>query len=268
MQVTRAVVKTLFGVCRIIAFAMFALAPVLARAGMLTFAGTSEYSTGRYGDTQATDEYYEAVSGSYEFGRTFLKLTVPYLYVVGPANVVPDFGFVTNRAGVQRQGRGGLGDIVASVDEEISPDSWDDTDIDLIGKVKFGTASFSRGLGTGEDDYYAQLEWTQRYGSAGIETVIDGGRRFVESSAETGLHDIWYGSAGAIWHATKATSVSTWFDIRQSPAPFETERMESTLEVSNTFAPGWKITAYGSKGFTKSSPSVTIGLILSRAFSL
>lgn len=154
-----------------------------------------------------TDELYEAVSAKYEFGDTLLKLTVPYLYVVGPNDVVPDFGIVTNAASTKRTARDGLGDIVATVDEEVSPDDWTDTDLDVIGKVKFGTASFSRGLGTGENDYYTQLEWTERF-PHDISTVVDAGRRFVESSSETGLHDIWYGSLGAIWHADSATSMS------------------------------------------------------------
>ena len=236
-------------------------------AGTLTLENTSEYSTGNYGSPQSTDELYEAVSGKYEFGDTLLKLTVPYLYVVGPSDVVPGFGTVTNNSAVQRTARDGLGDIFVTADQEISPQSWKDTDIDVIGKVKFGTASFSRGLGTGENDYYAQLEWTERF-DHGIETVIDGGRRFVESSAETGLHDVWYGSAGAIWHQSSATSFSAWFDMRQSAAPFVGEQMETTLQVSNKFAPDWKITLYGSKGLEPGSPNFTAGLTLAREFSL
>jgi hypothetical protein len=255
---------------RVAAFAFVAALtqmPLRCIAGTLTFESTSEYSSGHYGEAEITDEFYQAVAGKYEFGRTLLKLTVPYLYVVGPANVVPGFGSITNNASIQRTARDGLGDIVASVDEEVSPDSWADTDIDVIGKVKFGTASFSRGLGTGENDYYAQLEWTQRYGS-GIETVIDGGRRFVESSAETGLHDTWYGSVGAIWHATKTTSLSGWFDVRQSPAAHVGGQMESTIEVSDKFAPGWKITVYSSQGYESGSANITTGVILDRSFSL
>ncbi len=238
-----------------------------SRADALSFDSTTEYSSGHYGDPQTTDEFYQALTGKYEFGDTIFKVTVPYLYVVGPSNVVPDFGQVGNKSTMQRTARDGLGDIIATLDEEVSPDSWADTDIDVIGKVKFATASSSRNLGTGENDYYAQLEWTQRF-PYGISTVVGGGRRFVESSSETGLHDVWYGSLGTIWHASSTTSVSAWLDMRQSSAPTNGDQIETTLQVSNKFATDWKITIYGSKGFASGSPDYTGGLILSRAFSL
>ena len=239
----------------------------VSNADTLTFSSTTDYSTGRYGEPQVTEDTYEAISGKYEFGDTMLKLTVPFLYVVGPANVVPDFGSVTNSATMRRTARSGLGDIVTTVDENVSPDEWTDTDIDIIGKVKFGTASFSKGLGTGENDYYAQIEWTQQF-PFGLSSVVDGGRRFVESSAETGLHDVWYGSAGLMWQTDRVTELSIWLDMRQSAAPSSGEAVEATVQVSRTFAPGWKATLYGSKGFAPGSPDLCAGLILARAFSL
>lgn len=236
-------------------------------AGTLTVENTSEFSSGRYGEPQTTDELYEAISGKYEFGDTLLKLTIPWLYVVGPADVIPDFGSATNTMNMRRTTRTGMGDITARVEQEVSPDSWQDTELDLIGKVKFGTASFSRGLGTGENDYYAQVEWTQHFPYE-ISTVADVGRRFVESSAETGLHDTWYGGFGAIWRADPATSVSAWLDLRQSAASSSGNGVEATLQASNSFAPGWKATVYGTKGFAPGSANLTAGLILARAFSL
>jgi len=160
-----------------------------------------------------------------------------------------------------------LGDIIAAVDEDVTPAMFKNTNLDVIGKIKFGTASFSLELGTGENDYYLQGEWTQHFTTA-VSTIVDFGRRFTESPAETGLRDVWYGTLGTKWWADSNTALSGWLDLRQSSSKTAGAQIEATLMVARKVAPGWKLTLYGGKGFASGSPTFSAGLILDRAFSL
>jgi hypothetical protein len=163
--------------------------------------------------------------------------------------------------------RNGLGDIVAAIDEDVTPAVLANTNLDIIGKIKFGTASFSRDLGTGENDYYLQGEWTQHL-THEISTIIDFGRRFTESPAETGLRDVWYGSFGSKWWVDSNTALSGWLDLRQSSSETAGAQIDATVMVARKIAPGWKLTLYGGKGFASGSADFSGGLILERALSL
>lgn len=239
-----------------------------AQAETLSLQNTFDFSSGHYGDPILTDEIYEAVAVKYETGNSLIKLTIPYLYVHGPANFIPDFGSVPNSSkSTQEATRSGPGDIVASIDQTIPIAALPNSDFDVIGKVKFATASYARGLGTGENDYYLQLEWTQHF-AHGISTILDFGRRFVESPAETHLHDVWYGSAGASWEMNPRITFSSYMDLRQSASLHSGGQIEATVEISDKFAPGWKASVYGTKGFAAGSANLDGGLIIERSFAL
>lgn len=235
-------------------------------ADTLTFSGNIDYSMGRYGDVQSTNEVYEALTGKYEFGSTLIRITLPFIWVTGPSNVVPGYGSIS-KAMTPIVARKGLGDILAAIDEDVTPAPLSSTNLDVIGKIKFGTASSSHDLGTGENDYYLQGEWTQHV-TPDVSTILDFGRRFTESPAETGLRDVWYGTVGTKWWVDTNTALSGWLDLRQSSSETAGAQIEATVMVARKLAPGWKLTVYGGKGFASGSPTVSGGLILESALSL
>src|SRR5215471_16743727 len=116
-----------------------------------------DYSSGTYGESQSTDILYIPVIGKYEIEDWSFKLTVPYISVRGPGNVIPGLGEV-NRTPATVTTQSGLGDIVAAATYilyagDASAPGWD-----LTGKIKFGTADANKGLGTGENDYSVQVD--------------------------------------------------------------------------------------------------------------
>ena len=48
-----------------------------------------DYSTGKYGANESTDVFYLPLNASYTAGRMTYKLTVPFLRVTGPGDIVP-----------------------------------------------------------------------------------------------------------------------------------------------------------------------------------
>ena len=70
--------------------------------------------------------------------------------------VVRGFGNFMVKTGTRVTTQSGLGDVSASAGYAIL--TTDSLWVDLVGNIKFGTADASRNLGTGENDYSAQLD--------------------------------------------------------------------------------------------------------------
>jgi len=99
------------------------------------------------------------------------KLCVPYLWVKAPSNVtvIIDSG-AGGSSGVSGGSGGGggtaapittrdgLGDVAFSMAYKLLDDSRMPVGLDVGGKIKFGTADTSKGLGTGKNDYNLYTE--------------------------------------------------------------------------------------------------------------
>ena len=131
------------------------------QSGSFSLTTGVDYSTGKYGGTSSTDILYVPLTGAYEMDKWLFKLTVPYISVTGPGNVVRGIGIIKNKAPGPRKTQSGLGDVVAGVTRNLIDVTSSGTLIDLTGKIKFGTADAGKGLGTGENDYAAQVDLTQ-----------------------------------------------------------------------------------------------------------
>src|SRR5229473_3227524 len=75
----------------------------------------ADYSTGKYGGTSSTDILYVPLTGAYEMDKWLFKVTVPYIMVTGPGNVVRGIGIIKNKAAGRRTTQSGVGDAVAAV---------------------------------------------------------------------------------------------------------------------------------------------------------
>src|SRR4051812_10300 len=88
----------------------------LASAQGLSLGTGFDYTSGNYGGSQSTDTLYIPFYARYESGPLVLKLTVPYLKITGPGNVVGAGGdrVVVPGRDVGRRTESGLGDMVGS----------------------------------------------------------------------------------------------------------------------------------------------------------
>src|SRR2546421_12779110 len=105
--------RSLWAAC---AFALAAAA--YGAEGELSAGAGANYSTGKYGDSTPTRIWSIPFLARYETDRWTLKLTVPYLRVTSPANVIPGVGRFDESARLRRRRaaatESGLGDAVAS----------------------------------------------------------------------------------------------------------------------------------------------------------
>jgi hypothetical protein len=236
-----------------------------AQSSGFSLAAGIDYSTGKYGARTATDIVYVPFTGRYETDNWVFKLTVPYLVITGPGNVVRDVGIVKNKAAGPRRTESGLGDIVGAVSRNILDIASTGTLVDITGKIKFGTADAGQGLGTGEDDYAAQVDVTQRVGPM-LSVFGSLGYKIVGSPSGAQLNDVAYGEAGAAIKITDSLRVGGILDASQAVSTVSGEQRELTAYVTQQLSERWKLQVYAVKGFANGSPDYGAGATATLAF--
>ena len=214
------------------------------------------YYTGKYGGTQSTDILYIPITWKYT-GKTWtLKLTVPYLRISGPINVVNGVGstgIATNTVST----RSGLGDVIAAATYNTYSDDSRELFVNLTGKIKFSTASSSQGIGTGKNDYSFQ---TEIFRLAGRLTPF-GIMGYTVYGKPTGytLNNVFYGSIGGSYRFDLETSGGAMLSASEKNSPSGTSQLSVIFFASHKLENNWKAQAYFLKGFTDSVPSWGVG---------
>lgn len=134
----------------------FSFGHAQAANGSLSLSSGFDFSTGNYGGNTATDVTYLPVVGKYEINPWLFKLTLPYLRITGPANVTPNIGQAVYSSNAVRTDSG-MGDVVLAGSYSLINSAAKGLLLDIGSKIKFGTADKYLGLGTGANDYAAEL---------------------------------------------------------------------------------------------------------------
>ncbi len=257
----------------ILAFVIsFIVASVLASSakaetgGRFSLETGMDYNTGKYGASQSTDILYVPVTARYQGKEWSLKLTVPYLQISGPGNVV-----VINGAGLTgvstantRSTRSGLGDIVVAASHNAYNGGPAGIVVNLTGKVKFGTASSASGLGTGKNDYTLQSDVFKVMGDLTVFGTL--GYRVYGSPAAYTLNNVFFGSLGVSYKLGQATHAGGMLTGGQKVSATGSSRQEMLLFASHKFEKNWKTQGYLLKGFTNSVPNWGIGATVAYLF--
>jgi hypothetical protein len=245
---------------RLAALALLAIAVPAAAEDQLSLGTGFDFTTGKYGNTKSTDILYIPVTAKYVSDELTLKLTVPYISITGPGGVaygIGRFGKITARTTTTTNS--GLGDVIASAGHTVY--SAGPLMLDLVGNIKFGTADANKGLGTGKNDYSAQIDGyyalnrTTLFGTAGYRiygSPVDG----VTLTNEP------YGTIGANRKLNDKTSAGAMLDVAKSPSIYSGDQEELTVYVSQKIAADTKVQAHVMKGFSNGSPDTGIGAMI------
>ena len=220
-----------------------------------------DYSSGKYGGSESTEILYVPLILKYETGAWIGKLIIPYIRITGPGEVLPDIGRV-GTATQPRQTEQGLGDITASLTRAIY--SGQRVLLDATGKIKFGTASADRFLGTGENDYAAQLD--AYFLSGKITPLATLGYKVLGDPPGSKLDNVVYASAGFTYAVDDRLNTGAIFDYREASSSTSTARRELLVFVSRDLQPGWALQGYAVRGFSDDSPDWGLGMIVSRSY--
>ena len=235
--------------------------------GKLSLTSGVDYSTGKYGQSEATDITYIPFIAKYDTGNTTLKLTVPWVKITGPGDVVGgNTPIVIGSSNRPISTESGLGDIVFSATQTIA--QFGESNpllLELTGKVKFATASSSKGLGTGENDYIVTLDAYKSISTA-VTIFGDVGYKILGDPSGINLNNVWYGSAGFAYKLSPATSAGMMVDIRQATMNTSQPLRELTVFLTHKFNANYKLQTYLTSGNTDASTDLAGGLMLGWMF--
>ncbi len=236
----------------------------LLTAGTFSLATGYDFSTGRFGTPDSTDVLYIPVTGKYESDKLTLKLTVPYLEVTGPGGViygVGPLGQTTQTTMVTTDS--GMGDVIASVGYTVYEN--EPLTLDLVGKIKFGTANTAKGLGTGKTDYAGQLDADYTLGKTTIFGTV--GYKVYGSPVDGDtLRNVPYGTIGASHKLGDTLRAGAMLYVKQSPTIFSGHQREVTVFVSRKVMPDTKLEINASRGYATGSPDWGFGTMITHYF--
>lgn len=233
-------------------------------SGSLTLTSGFDYSSGDYGDDTDTKISAVPLVAKYELDRWTFKVTVPYIQIKGPGDVIPSIGQVSQSPRRERTTESGWGDTMVSASYSFYPTIVQGLVIDVTGKVKFDTADEDRGLGTGENDYAAQVDIYKVFGKF---TAIAGVGYRVYGNPDFGtLDNVFYGSVGGAYKLTDRTSIGAIYDYRPKITDAGSEISEVLSFVSHKLTDQWKLQGYFVKGFSDGSPDYGGGAMLGYTF--
>ncbi|TKB77953.1 MAG: transporter [Nitrospira sp.] len=204
---------------------------------------TPTYTSGNYGTNSTSTFLYVPFSVRRLFRDGDVTLIVPYVQVTSDGKVVllsgtpnrvdnrgrgsggsgsggsgssgsggsDDDSELTGQTAGSRATRGGLGDIVLRgryflVDER----DWVPM-IAMTGRIKFGTASASQGLGTGKTDEGAGLEFSKAL-TDNLLAFLDAGYTIIGRAADLNLRNQWNYDIGLGYYVTNALLVSAYYE--------------------------------------------------------
>ena len=130
--------------------------------------------------------------------------------------------------------------------------------------MKLPTASESRGLGTGETDFYGQVDLYRSFGT--VTPFFSAGWREFGSSAVYPLHSGVYASAGVHFRLSDTTLLITSFDWGEPLLAGQDDTMDGLVAVSHEVNSKWRAMIYALAGFTDASPDFGAGLRLTYRF--
>ncbi|HUX90885.1 MAG TPA: hypothetical protein VMV48_09375 [Gallionellaceae bacterium] len=248
---------------RIMAFALFVIClPAWAESTGSLSTGF-DYSTGKYGGTTSTSILYIPVTGKIEYDDFFLKLTVPYISVSSAGTaVIRGMGPVRTATATRTTTQSGLGDVVASAGYFLYED--DNLLLDVVGNIKFGTADANKNLGTGENDYFAQLDGF--YTLRKTTLFATAGYKVVGAPAGVAVNNIAFGTLGVSQKTGEKTSAGVMLDAAQGSSELSPGIRELSFFVSNKMSKTLKLQASLLKGFSDSSPDYGGSLMVAGSF--
>jgi hypothetical protein len=220
------------------------------------------FSSGDYTGSDNTVIQYVPLVLTADVERWRIQGTIPWLYVSGPPGIIDGPNGPIETDGTND----GLGDLLLRGSYLLPLERLLPADApvpgwlpyaDLIGLVKFPTASRSDGLGTGEFDFGldADLTWMVDRWSPFCSL----GYRFLGSPPGQHLYDVITASIGTLYRVAPSLSGGALLDYRQPPTAQTGQRLELVPYVSWLFTPPWSLDSYVSIGLANGSPDVGFG---------
>lgn len=232
-----------------------------ADSNRFTLATGFDYSSGKYGTAYNTDILSIPIVGMYQTGSWVLKLTVPYVRITGVGDVLLGGKRIKapTTTTTKSTTQSGLGDVMAAATYNVYSGSENNFGVDVTGRVKFGTASTT--LGTGENDYAAQMGAYKRFG--GFTSMMALGYEVLGSPAGVDLNNVSYGTLIGDYKFTEQINGGAEMRVSEKPSAIGAVQQELTIYLNHRIDNSFNIRGYALKGFSDGSADNSFGLIAS-----
>lgn len=233
----------------------------------ITAGFSPSYFQGKYGTQNNIDIDYIATYIQYQDGNAKFKVTLPYESIKGlPVGSTLSSGTVVNSNSTQTRNVSGWGDISLEGSYTMLPASGLIPSITPYGKIKFGTASKSDGLGTGKNDYEAGLNFQQTY-SATLFPFASIGYRMVGNPSGFSLKNIWPYKVGATYAVNGENFLTAMVSGTSAQQSGQTGPADFVVAWNyNTTTAGSGIQVFLDKGLTHSTSNFGIGVAAQYVF--
>ncbi len=218
-----------------------------------------DFSSGYYGAAKRTEILYLPVTLQAAKGPWTLKAVVPWVRVSGPAMLLD--GSAEGTTGVRSSGAAsGVGDISLSGTYAVESLYTYGLFVDLTGRVKIPTASFSKGLGTGAWDGAVQIDVAKSLGD--FMPFVSLGYRFTGRPDGFALRNVVFGTVGLQYTWSQMVTTGLYYDVRQAAIKAAASPQEGTAYVNVRFNDNWSLNTYAVAGFSPNSPSAGGGMVV------
>jgi hypothetical protein len=227
------------------------------------------YSSGKYGTGTETKIVSVPFIARYDTDLWAFKLTVPFLHITSPNNVIPGVGsFDTSRSRRRRTAgtttASGIGDTTASATYTAWYDEDSERGLDLTGRIKFATGEAAKGLGTGSTDESVQVDVYQTLNRLTVFADI-GYTNFGQSDFVQLDNALNYG-IGASNKFSSTDSIGASLDGRQRVTASGFPQRELTFFWNRKTDSATRLQAYFLVGLAKGSPDKGLGVSLTHTF--
>ena len=221
-----------------------------------------EYASGTYGGTVDIEDFYVPIIARIGFERVSFELTVPYLSVRAPTGtVLPEPGEEPVFGSGPITTESGLGDLIAGLTlYDVFYSAERNIALDLTGKIKFGTADETKGLGTGEQDYTLRADLFKFFER--ITLLGSAGYKFRGDPPGLDLKNVLLGSVGGVYAMTEKSRFGLIYDYRESALADGDAVSELSAFVSRSLTDSWQIQFYAFTGFSDSSADWGAGILV------
>jgi hypothetical protein len=274
--------KSILYAAALIAIACSGLSPIAfsaepddaAKDSNTVIIGTGlDYNTGKYGTRQTSRELSVPIMAAYDTENYAFEASIPYIWESGPAGTI---------AGARRtrlDGKGnivrehGWGDVTTGITRFLIEDEDTGVSVDVKGIVKFATASQSKGLGTGKNDYSFQGDVSKASGRFGVfgtlgYSILGSPGNVVVTGVQEDIvfHNVFYGYLGATYKMTDKLKGGLTFHEEEASQVGGFQQRDLMASLTNKLTSSTKLQMYLARGLAKGSPAWDIGAIINTSF--
>ena len=136
--------------------------------------------------------------------------------------------------------------------------------LDVTSKVKFATASQSRTLGSGKNDYAMQIDGEKSIGATFITAGI--GYKWLGDAVNGGMQTLWYSAIGAGHKFSADTTLGASYNYSAAAQAGGQVAKEAVIYLSHRLDKNFRLNTNLIKGLSNGSADWGLGMSISYSF--